>query len=71
MSSHASVNAQEGVSCEAHRSAVSENGIYRTIASSNKDPGNHGVYHSFVSAWEQNNSTGNFSLSTAIRPPAS
>ena len=36
--------------------------MHHAIAGSNKGPSNHGgVYHSFVSAWEQNNGTGNFS----------
>ena len=51
------------MSCEAHGSAVPDDGIYHAIASSNKDSSNHGgVYHSFISAGEQNNGTGDFSL---------
>lgn len=43
--------------------------MYHAIAGFNKDPSNHGV-PLVASALEQNNSTGNFFLSTAKRPPA-
>ena len=39
-----------------------ENGKYHTGTGSNKDPNNPGVHHPFVSAWEKNNGTSNFTL---------
>ncbi|ADJ45081.1 alpha-L-arabinofuranosidase [Amycolatopsis mediterranei S699] len=39
-----------------------ENGMYHTGTGSNKDPNNPGVHHPFVSAWEKNNGTSNFTL---------
>jgi non-reducing end alpha-L-arabinofuranosidase len=39
-----------------------ENGMYHTNTGSNKDPNNQGVHHPFVSAWEKNNGTSNFTL---------
>jgi hypothetical protein len=39
-----------------------ENGMYHTSTGSNKDPNNSGVHFPFVSAWEKNNGTSNFTL---------
>ncbi|WP_149404401.1 arabinofuranosidase catalytic domain-containing protein, partial [Dictyobacter arantiisoli] len=39
-----------------------ENGMYHTNTGSNKDPNNSGVHYPFVSAWEKNNGTSNFTL---------
>jgi non-reducing end alpha-L-arabinofuranosidase len=39
-----------------------ENGMYHTNTGSNKDPNNSGVHHAFVSAWEKNNGTSNFTV---------
>ncbi len=39
-----------------------ENGMYSTNTGSNKDPNNSGVHFPFVSAWEKNNGTSNFTL---------
>ncbi|WP_055588143.1 arabinofuranosidase catalytic domain-containing protein [Streptacidiphilus griseoplanus] len=39
-----------------------ENGMYHTNTGSNKDPNNQGVHYPFVSAWEKNNGTSNFTL---------
>jgi hypothetical protein len=39
-----------------------ENGMYHTNTGSTKDPNNPGVHHPFVSAWEKNNGTSNFTL---------
>ena len=39
-----------------------ENGMYSTNTGSNKDPNNSGVHFPFVSAWEKNNGTTNFTL---------
>ncbi|HTI27960.1 MAG TPA: arabinofuranosidase catalytic domain-containing protein [Kutzneria sp.] len=39
-----------------------ENGMYHTGTGSNKDPNNPGVHFPFVSAWEKNNGTSNFTL---------
>jgi hypothetical protein len=39
-----------------------ENGMYHTGSGSNKDPNNQGVHFPFVSAWEKNNGTSNFTL---------
>ncbi len=39
-----------------------ENGMYHTNTGSNKDPNNAGVHFPFVSAWEKNNGTTNFTL---------
>ena len=39
-----------------------ENGMYHTNTGSNKDPNNSGVHFPFVSAWEKNNGTTNFTL---------
>jgi non-reducing end alpha-L-arabinofuranosidase len=39
-----------------------ENGMYHTGSGSNKDPNNSGVHFPFVSAWEKNNGTSNFTL---------
>jgi len=39
-----------------------ENGMYHTNTGSNKDPNNSGVHFSFVSAFEKNNGTSNFTL---------
>jgi len=39
-----------------------ENGMYHTNTGSNKDPNNSGVHFPFVSAWEKNNGTSNFTL---------
>ncbi|MEW2626359.1 arabinofuranosidase catalytic domain-containing protein [Streptomyces sp. NPDC048106] len=39
-----------------------ENGMYHTGSGSNKDSSNQGVFHPFVSAWEKNNGTSNFTL---------
>ncbi len=39
-----------------------ENGMYHTNTGSNKDPNNPGVHFPFVSAWEKNNGTTNFTL---------
>ncbi|GAA3453434.1 arabinofuranosidase catalytic domain-containing protein [Dactylosporangium matsuzakiense] len=39
-----------------------ENGMYHTNTGSNKDPNNSGVHYPFVSAWEKNNGTTNFTL---------
>ncbi|WP_308190763.1 arabinofuranosidase catalytic domain-containing protein [Streptomyces sp. HPF1205] len=39
-----------------------ENGMYHTGTGSNKDPNNQGVHYPFVSAWEKNNGTSNFTL---------
>jgi hypothetical protein len=39
-----------------------ENGMYSTNAGPNKDPNNSGVHFPFVSAWEKNNGTSNFTL---------
>jgi non-reducing end alpha-L-arabinofuranosidase len=39
-----------------------ENGMYHTNTGSNKDPNNPGVHFPFVSAWEKNNGTSNFTL---------
>ena len=39
-----------------------ENGMYHTGTGSNKDPNNQGVHFPFVSAWEKNNGTTNFTL---------
>ncbi|MFF7159402.1 arabinofuranosidase catalytic domain-containing protein [Streptomyces sp. NPDC008139] len=39
-----------------------ENGMYHTGSGSNKDPNNQGVHYPFVSAWEKNNGTSNFTL---------
>ena len=39
-----------------------ENGMYHTNTGSNHDPNNSGVHFPFVSAWEKNNGTSNFTL---------
>lgn len=39
-----------------------ENGMYHMNTGSNKDPNNSGVHFPFVSAWEKNNGTSNFTL---------
>jgi len=39
-----------------------ENGMFHTNTGSNKDPNNSGVHFPFVSAWEKNNGTTNFTL---------
>jgi non-reducing end alpha-L-arabinofuranosidase len=39
-----------------------ENGMYHTGSGSNKDANNSGVHFPFVSAWEKNNGTSNFTL---------
>ncbi|OPG10457.1 alpha-L-arabinofuranosidase [Streptomyces sp. GKU 895] len=39
-----------------------ENGMFHTNTGSNKDPNNPGVHYPFVSAWEKNNGTRNFTL---------
>ncbi|MEV6006938.1 arabinofuranosidase catalytic domain-containing protein [Streptomyces sp. NPDC051976] len=39
-----------------------ENGMFHTGSGSNKDPNNQGVHYPFVSAWEKNNGTSNFTL---------
>ncbi|MCO5995631.1 arabinofuranosidase catalytic domain-containing protein [Actinoallomurus rhizosphaericola] len=39
-----------------------ENGMYHTGTGSNHDPNNSGVHFPFVSAWEKNNGTSNFTL---------
>ncbi len=39
-----------------------ENGMYHTGSGSNKDSNNQGVHDPFVSAWEKNNGTSNFTL---------
>jgi hypothetical protein len=39
-----------------------ENGMYHTNTGSNKDAANSGVHYPFVSAWEKNNGTSNFTL---------
>ncbi|WP_405590496.1 arabinofuranosidase catalytic domain-containing protein [Streptomyces sp. NBC_01190] len=39
-----------------------ENGMYHTGSGSNKDPNNQGVHFPFVSAWEKNNGSSNFTL---------
>lgn len=39
-----------------------ENGMYHTNTGSNHDPNNAGVHFPFVSAWEKNNGTTNFTL---------
>jgi non-reducing end alpha-L-arabinofuranosidase len=39
-----------------------ENGMFHTNTGSNKDPDNQGVHYPFVSAWEKNNGTSNFTL---------
>jgi hypothetical protein len=39
-----------------------ENGMYHTNTGSNHDPNNPGVHYPFVSAWEKNNGTTNFTL---------
>jgi non-reducing end alpha-L-arabinofuranosidase len=39
-----------------------ENGMYHTGSGSNKDQNNSGVHYPFVSAWEKNNGTSNFTL---------
>jgi len=39
-----------------------ENGMFHTNTGSNKDPNNTGVHFPFVSAWEKNNGTSNFTL---------
>ena len=39
-----------------------ENGMYHTTTGSNKDPNNPGVHFAFVSAFEKNNGTNNFTL---------
>jgi hypothetical protein len=39
-----------------------ENGMYHTNTGSNKDPNNPGVHDAFVSAFEKNNGTSNFTL---------
>jgi non-reducing end alpha-L-arabinofuranosidase len=39
-----------------------ENGMFHTNTGSNKDPNNSGVHFPFVSAWEKNNGTSNFTL---------
>ncbi len=39
-----------------------ENGMYHTNTGSNKDSNNQGVHFPFVSAWEKNNGTSNFTL---------
>jgi hypothetical protein len=39
-----------------------ENGMYHTNTGSNHDPSNSGVHFPFVSAWEKNNGTSNFTL---------
>jgi non-reducing end alpha-L-arabinofuranosidase len=39
-----------------------ENGMYSTNTGSNKDANNSGVHFPFVSAWEKNNGTSNFTL---------
>ncbi len=39
-----------------------ENGMYHTNTGSNRDPNNLGVHYPFVSAWEKNNGTSNFTL---------
>lgn len=36
--------------------------MYHTVASSNEDLSNYGMYYSFLSARAQNYSTGDFSL---------
>lgn len=35
--------------------------MHHAAASSHEDLSNHGMYYSFVSAWAQNNSTGDLS----------
>ena len=42
--------------------AALENGMFHTNTGSNKDPNNSGVHFPFVSAWEKNNGTSNFTL---------
>jgi hypothetical protein len=39
-----------------------ENGMYHNAGGSNKDTNNQGVHYPFVSAWEKNNGTSNFTL---------
>jgi hypothetical protein len=39
-----------------------ENGMYHNAGGSNKDTNNQGVHFPFVSAWEKNNGTSNFTL---------
>ncbi|WP_333771717.1 arabinofuranosidase catalytic domain-containing protein [Streptomyces sp. IBSBF 2435] len=39
-----------------------ENGMYHTGTGSNHDSNNQGVHYPFVSAWEKNNGTSNFTL---------
>ena len=39
-----------------------ENGMFHTNTGSNKDPNNSGVHFPFVSAWEKNNGTTNFTI---------
>ncbi|SEO76962.1 arabinofuranosidase catalytic domain-containing protein [Actinacidiphila rubida] len=39
-----------------------ENGMYHTGSGSNHDPNNQGVHYPFVSAWEKNDGTSNFTL---------
>ena len=39
-----------------------ENGMFHTGSGSNKDANNQGVHFPFVSAWEKNNGTSNFTL---------
>jgi hypothetical protein len=39
-----------------------ENGMYHNAGGSNKDSNNQGVHYPFVSAWEKNNGTSNFTL---------
>jgi hypothetical protein len=39
-----------------------ENGMYHTGSGSNHDANNQGVHYPFVSAWEKNNGTSNFTL---------
>jgi hypothetical protein len=39
-----------------------ENGMFHTNTGSNKDPNNSGVHFPFVSAWEKNNGTSNYTL---------
>jgi hypothetical protein len=39
-----------------------ENGMYHTNTGSNHDPNNPGIHYPFVSAWEKNNGTTNFTL---------
>ena len=36
--------------------------MYHTNTGANKDPNNQGVHHPFVSAWEKNDGTSNFTL---------